>query len=183
MAGSEAHKSEVVTLRKSQEPITSFSVVENGRTIIATSGSVLALGTTDFCGQTPLSSLSYTWRDIECPEWISCFDVRVVQEETSSKHKQSGRGRRIARIDLVIGGLKGSLHVYDDLLRKLIRKEKGLDKGTAIDLASQLKHWHRNAVLSVSWSRDGKIFCVSYSRRPLTCQATTLYLVASRLYC
>ncbi|KAL8727011.1 MAG: hypothetical protein Q9181_005856 [Wetmoreana brouardii] len=154
-SGSEADQSEVVTLRKSQEPITAFKVVENGKCIIATSGSVLTLGTTDFPAQAPLGGLSYTWRDIECPEWISCFDVRIVHEEKSSTNKQSGKDSRIGRLDIVIGGLKGSLHVYDDLLRNLVRRERKSDKEMLGDLTSRRKHWHRNAVLTVKWSRDG----------------------------
>ncbi|KAL8720795.1 MAG: hypothetical protein Q9225_002390 [Loekoesia sp. 1 TL-2023] len=74
-----------VTLRKSQEPITSFKVLEYGRVTIATSGSVLTLGVADHLEQNSLNDLFYTWRDIECPEWISCFDIRTVEANTSSK--------------------------------------------------------------------------------------------------
>ncbi|KAL8700890.1 MAG: hypothetical protein Q9201_005210 [Fulgogasparrea decipioides] len=154
-SGSEADQSEVVTLRKSQEPITAFKVVEHGKCIIATSGSVLTLGTSDVPAQAPLGNVSYTWRDIECPEWISCFDVRIVHGEESPTKKQSGKDLRIGRIDIVIGGLKGSLHVYDNLLRNLIRRERKSDKEMLGDLTSRQKHWHRNAVLTVKWSRDG----------------------------
>ena len=156
LAGSEAYKSEVATLRTSKEPITSFKVVKNGENIIATSGSILTLGTTRITSQLPLKGSSYIWRDVECPEWISSFDVRVVQEELTPKQEKSGKYRRNARLDIVIGGLKGCLHVYDDLMRKLIRAEKKSNKDAAANFSSYQKHWHRNIVLSVKWSRDGE---------------------------
>ncbi|KAL8946406.1 MAG: hypothetical protein Q9183_007909, partial [Haloplaca sp. 2 TL-2023] len=131
LAGPEAHKSEVATLRTSKEPISSFKVVENGKSIIATSDSILTLGTTRTTSQSPLKALSYTWRDVECPEWISSFDVRVIREEMTPKQKKSEKHHRNARLDIVIGGLKGSLHVYDDLMRKLIRVEKKSNKDAA----------------------------------------------------
>ncbi|KAL8868203.1 MAG: hypothetical protein Q9174_005141, partial [Haloplaca sp. 1 TL-2023] len=152
---SEAKQSEVATLRKSKEPITSFKVVENGENIIATSGSILTLGTTRTISLSPLKTLSYTWRDVECPERISSFDVRVIREEMTSKQKTSEKYHVNPRLDIAIGGLKGSLHVYDDLLRKLIQKEKSSVKHASLNFSSYQKHWHRNAVLSVKWSRDG----------------------------
>ncbi|KAL8806127.1 MAG: hypothetical protein Q9182_001528 [Xanthomendoza sp. 2 TL-2023] len=144
-----------VTLRSSKEQITSFKVLEQGRLIVATSGSVLTLGYTDLPIQLPLKDLSYTWRDVECPEWISCFDARTVAPDADPKHLKGGRDLRMCRTAIVLGGLKGSVHVYDDLLRQLIQTEKRSDKASNIDLTSRKQHWHRNAVLSVKWSRDG----------------------------
>ncbi|KAL8815143.1 MAG: hypothetical protein Q9223_005696 [Gallowayella weberi] len=144
-----------MTLRTSKEQITSFKVLEQGRLIVATSGSVLSLGYANPPIQLPLSDLSYTWRDVECPEWISCFDVRTVAPDADLKCLKGGEDSRICRTAIVVGGLKGSVHVYDDLLRQLILTEKRSDKASNIDLTSRKQHWHRNAVLAVKWSRDG----------------------------
>lgn len=151
-----ANGNDAVTLRSSKEPITSFMIMDNGRVITATSGSVLTIGTTSYNGQSTLSDLSYTWRDIECPEWISCFDVRTVGLDGGSRKSKTSNNQRMPRIDIAVGGLKGSLHVYDNLLRQLIQKEKSPEKRPTTDITSRKKHWHRNAVLSVKWSRDGK---------------------------
>lgn len=162
----DADDSDLVTLRTSREPITSFKIIENGKLIIATSGTVLTLGSIDHSGQSPLSSLSYTWRDIECPEWISCIDVRTIEPTGDSKKNRSSDDQQIPRIDLVLGGLKGSLHVYDDLLGQLSRSEKRSEKGPVTNLTSRTKHWHRNAVLAVKWSLDGKLFQHESTSRP-----------------
>ncbi|KAL8696611.1 MAG: hypothetical protein Q9224_002704, partial [Gallowayella concinna] len=146
---------EGVTLRTSKEQITSFQVLEHGRLIIATSGSVLSLGYAELSNQLPLSEVLYTWRDVECPEWISCFDVRTIAPIADPRNLKGSKDSRTSRTAIVVGGLKGSLHVYDDLLGQLILKEKGSDKASHVDLTSRKQHWHRNAVLSVKWSRDG----------------------------
>ncbi|KAI4252393.1 MAG: hypothetical protein L6R42_007984, partial [Xanthoria sp. 1 TBL-2021] len=150
------HRSNVWCVRQSQEPITAFKVVEHGRIIIATSGSVLTLGHTNHPNEPDLKNIHYTWRDVECPEWISCIDVRTVLPDRSPKNSTSGKDLEFARTDIVVGGLKGALHVYDDLLRQLIRTEKPSKGGTNIDLTSRKQHWHRNKALSVKWSRDGE---------------------------
>ncbi|KAL8947972.1 MAG: hypothetical protein Q9222_005801 [Ikaeria aurantiellina] len=153
--GVEQDRSEAVTLRKSQEPITAFKVLEYGRIIIAISGSVLTLGVMDHSEQSRLHDLSYIWRDIECPEWISCFDVRLVTSDARSAAPKSDNILGLPRLDIVVGGLKGSLHVYDDLLNQLIGRETDSTKNQPANLNSRTKHWHRNAVLSAKWSRDG----------------------------
>lgn len=150
------HRSNVWCVRQSQEPITAFKVVEHGRVIIATSGSVLTLGHTNHPIEPDLKNIYYTWRDVECPEWISCIDVRTVLPDRSQKKSTSGKDLEVARTDIVVGGLKGALHVYDDLLRQLIRTEKPSKGGTNINLTSRKQHWHRNTALSVKWSRDGE---------------------------
>ncbi|KAL8938410.1 MAG: hypothetical protein Q9211_003213 [Gyalolechia sp. 1 TL-2023] len=175
-----AKNSEVVTLRKSKEPITSFKVVEHGKVIIATSGSILTLGVAERSEGTSLNDLTYTWRGIECPEWISCFDVRMVDAE-NSKSGKSGKPPQLPRTDIVTGGLKGSLHVYDDLLRQLVRKEKKSSKGSAADWTPRKLHWHRNTVLSVKWSRDGGLETVLLIWQLETGSHTTLPHLGSSL--
>ncbi|KAL8994931.1 MAG: hypothetical protein Q9169_005232 [Polycauliona sp. 2 TL-2023] len=144
---------DVVCVRQSKEPITAFKVVDNGRIIVATSGLVLTLGHTYDPRKKSLKDISYTWRDVECPEWISCIDVRTVLPDP--KNVSSGKDPGLARTDIVVGGLKGALHVYDDLLRQLVRSEKPSKGATDVVLTSRKQHWHRNTVFSVKWSRDG----------------------------
>ncbi|KAI4115272.1 MAG: hypothetical protein LQ345_004105 [Seirophora villosa] len=144
---------DAVTLRISKEPISALKIVGDGRVIVATSGVVLTIGISDHSMDSTLSDRSYTWRDVECPDWISCVDVRIVATEDTSKKSKGTNEKQVPRVDIVVGGLKGPIHVYDDLLRRLMRSEKVSDKGT--ELTSRKKHWHRNAVLSVKWSRDG----------------------------
>lgn len=155
--GGDGAKTDVKTLLKFEEPISSLKVTEGGRVIVATSGSQLIIGVSDAPEPAVLRDLSYVWRVIDCPEWISSIDVRMRPSERTSnkKHKTLG-GSLFNAIDIAVGGLKGSIHVYEDLLRKLTRKEKVAKNFNAEDITSRRLHWHRNAVLTVKWSLDGE---------------------------
>ena len=156
LAGHEAGaKTDVKTLFTNQQALSSINVLERGRVIVATSGSELILGSSDEPAPSPLKDVSYTWRVIECPEYIASMDVRVRPSEGVQKSSKGGRSSADA-IDIVIGGLKGSIYIYEDLLRKIIRRDHRAGKGNSVDLTSRRLHWHRNAVQAVKWSADGE---------------------------
>lgn len=147
-------KTEVKTLFTNQQALSSIKILEKGRVIVATSGSQLIFGVSDEPAPSPLRDVSYTWRIIECPEYIVSMDVRVRLCEEMQKVSKKGRSPANV-IDIVVGGLKGSIHVYEDLLRKLIRRDHHTSKGSSVDISSRRLHWHRNAVQAVKWSADG----------------------------
>ena len=154
-------KTDVKTLFKSQKALSSFKVLEKGRVIVATSGSQLMFGSSDEPALSPLRDVSYSCLIIDCPEHIVSMDVRI---RPSEKIQKMSRGRSSATvIDIVVGGLKGSIHIYEDLLRKLIERDHRAGKGSSVDITSQRLHWHRNAVLAVKWSADGKYFSLQAS--------------------
>ena len=142
------------TLFTNQQALSSINVLERGRVIVATSGSELILGSTNEPAPSPLEDLSYTWRVVQCPEHIASTDFRVRPSGKVQKPSKGGRSSLNA-IDIVVGGLKGSIHIYDDLLRKIIRRDDRAGKGNSIDITSRRLHWHRNAVQAVKWSADG----------------------------
>lgn len=153
-------KIDVKTLLTIQQALSSVKVLENGRVIIATSGSQLMIGSSDEPAQFPLNDVSYRWRIIECPEFIVGMDIRVRPSEKIQKMSKGG-SLKANPMDLVVGGLKGSVHIYENLLRKIIEKDDRAGKGSSIEINSRRLHWHRNAVLAVKWSADGKISSIS----------------------
>lgn len=155
IGGADAAKTDLGTLRKYPKPLTFLKVYENGRVVIATSGSSLMIGAIEKSDATPLRDLSYTWRDIECPEWITSIDIQIKHSEKSLKRAKLAKSTSQGAVNVVIGGLKGSIFVYDDLLRKLKEAERHSKMDKAASVSSQRMHWHRNAVLSVKWSTDG----------------------------
>ena len=160
LAGSEdGVKTDVKTLFTNQQAISSVKVLENGRVIIATSGSQLIFGSSDEPAPFPLKEVSYRWRIVECPEYIVSMDVRIRPSEEIQKMFKVGR--KVANaIDIVIGGLKGSIHIYEDLPRKMVKRDNRAGKGSSVDVTSRRLHWHRNAVQAVKWSTDGE--CSSF---------------------
>ena len=152
-------KTEVKTLFTNQQALSSINVLERGRVIVATSGSELILASSDEPAPSLLGDVSYTWRIIESPEHIVSTDFRV---RSSGGVQKSFKGCRSSpdAIDIVVGGLKGSIYIYEDLLRKIIRRDHRAGKGDSVDITSRRLHWHRNAVQAVKWSADGE--CSSF---------------------
>ena len=176
-------KTDVKTLFANQQPLSSIKLLEKGRVIVATSESQLMIGSSDDPAPSPLRDVSYTWRIIECPEYIVSTDVRVRPSEEIQRMSKGGRSSAKV-ISILVGGLKGSIHIYEDLLRKMIRSEHRAGKGSSVDITSRRLHWHRNAVQAVKWSADGE-FSLLQALTLLTCtgnyvisggQETTLVL-------
>ena len=152
IGGSDA-KGVIHVLYKSREPVSHFRVMYQGRFVIATAGKNLILGSADAATTDP----TYTWRELECREWITCLDVRGIDGEPkrgSRHHKKSKPDTsNPASFDVVVGGLQGSLYVYRDLFRKLFNNENGNETRAPIP---QRLHWHRNGVGAVRWILNGK---------------------------
>ena len=86
---------------------------------------------------------SFYWRELKVPSEIVSFDARSVIEH---------RAGNTPRVDVAVGVQSGEIMLYEDLLFKLIGKEK---KNPTVDISARILHWHRGAVNSVKWSRDG----------------------------
>lgn len=150
-------KTELHTLLKSTTPITHFKVSEGGKYIVASAGQRLMVGITSEPNPPVLRDISYSWREMECSEYITSLDARLNNENAgvpdAKPSKSASSGSRNPRpLNIAVGGLKGSIFVYPDLLGKLIRKEK---KPNASAPVAQRLHWHRNGVGAVKWSMDG----------------------------
>ena len=141
------------TIFTQQQTLSSIRAVEHGKVIIAVSGAQLTLGVCTNTGVPNLSDMKHTWHTITCPEWITSLDVRTGGD--SNQKQKFGGLLALPSIDVVIGGLRGSIHIYQDLLNRLIDCETASQKGKTEELTSRRLHWHRNAVLTVKWSSDG----------------------------
>ena len=149
-------KTDVKTLFTNEQALSSVKVLESGRVIVATSRSQLIFGWSDEPAPSQLKEVSYSWRIIECPEYIASTDVRV--RSTGKIQKMTKRGRSMANaLDIVVGGLKGSIHIYEDMLREILKRDHRESKGSSVDITSRRLHWHRNAVQAVKWSADGEV--------------------------
>lgn len=91
------------------------------------------------------------------PDMIASLDVKT-DERTSNhmKQKHSYPGSNLV-VDVAVGGARGAIYCYRDLLAALHSPEKA--KAAKRDLLQAQKyHWHRRAVHAVKWSRDGNYF-------------------------
>ena len=155
MAGENASQTDLSTLLKYEEPISSLRIYEEGSIIVATSGHKLLIGSTDNPHQPRLKNISYVWREITCSEWITSVDTRIRSVDPSSRKREMVGAATKCAVDIAVGGLKGAIFVYEDLLASLVSKEDKSKDGITEDITPRKLHWHRNAVSSVKWSTDG----------------------------
>lgn len=152
MGGQEAAKTELEVLLVYTEPLTSLKILDDGKVIVATSGTKVIIGTTEAADKPSLKEIVYVWREFECSEWITSIDVQIELAPVKPEKSHSvGIG-----FNIVIGGLKGAIFIYENILRKLINKETS-SKSKDEEINPRRLHWHRNAVAAVKWSADGEL--------------------------
>ena len=151
--GKEADKTELKTLWKTEKPVQFLTILDEGKTIVAASGETILLGTTAEADPSNLSELKYTWRQISCSDYITSMDVRLAPKEPEStmKSKKVKKAYQQAA-DIAVGTLHGYIYIYQDLVGQLTAHESS--PSNAVEDPQKI-HWHRNAVSSVKWSKDG----------------------------
>lgn len=118
---------------------------DGGNVLILWSGKQLTIG--QLLAKPKDSSVKeYIWREVTVPQPIISLDVRL-----RDRPKTVG-GSPVKMMNVVIGCLDGVIFMYEDLLYRLIGKEKGIKD---IDILSRRLHWHRQAVNTLKWSHDG----------------------------
>ena len=116
-----------------------------GRLIFVAAGDKLLLGHSTTTSETAETEVTYTWREFAIPGKIISMDAYLHQDERKSK-------RRLPAVDVAIGLHNGVINIYEDILYKLVGKEKGSENA---DVVARRLHWHRDAVNTVKWSKDG----------------------------
>ena len=158
-SGEDASKTESKTILSSSNPITRFKLIRDGKFIVATSGKRLLLGELTSNLSTSLRDLKYVWRELDTPEWITCFDVRESSEDPTLTYNDPIRaketGGRDSVVDVVLGHTTGVIFVYEDIINKLVRQERQRDDKAVSGIVPRRMHWHREAVHSVKWTSDG----------------------------
>jgi len=155
LGGQEAAKTDLMVLLVYKEPLTSLKILDDGNVIVATSGTKVIIGTTEAADKQFLKDIVYVWREIECSEWITSIDVQVEHADPPvrpQKPHSVGNG-----LNIVVGGLKGAIFIYENILRKLINKETSSKTSKREEINPRRLHWHRNAVAAVKWSADGEL--------------------------
>ncbi|KAE8548555.1 hypothetical protein EYB25_008933 [Talaromyces marneffei] len=123
--------------------ITHLKVVQGGQFIVACARQQLIIGTLSPKSKETGTFDDYEWREYRLPvKHITCLDVResqiaVIGENTTMT------------IDIAIGDASGVILVYNNVLSSISRE------GTSGLPLLQRLHWHREAVASLRWSRDG----------------------------
>lgn len=100
-----------------------------------------------------VSSLKPDSYHFKTSDVICALDVRVSQRAQLGKGGKSSR-QDVPVVDVIAGGARGAIYHYHDLLSELERLTSADSKRKSME--ARKFHWHRRAVHSVKWSRDGK---------------------------
>lgn len=92
----------------------------------------------------------------EAPDFVCALDARVAARGASSgkKAKQASGAVGLPALDVVVGGGRGAIYVYGNILAALA----GAGNGSRDRVQPRKYHWHPRAVHSVKWSADGEYF-------------------------
>ncbi|EMC92688.1 hypothetical protein BAUCODRAFT_125669 [Baudoinia panamericana UAMH 10762] len=85
----------------------------------------------------------YVWIEVPIGGTITCLDARLTHSN------ESGKKKRQAHLSLAIGKSDGQIHVYEDVTSLFAPQAQ------ATLPPPRILHWHREAVSSVKFSRDG----------------------------
>lgn len=92
--------------------------------------------------------LQYEFYSFDTPDLITTLDLRAYKR--SSKHARSETEKVV---DVIVGGARGGIYLYHDAIARCQATESGKEVDNTIH--AQKYHWHRKAVHSVKWSKDG----------------------------
>ena len=119
-------------------------VLEGGKKLVASAGDKLIICSSPTTLASPKPPVNdCTWREVAVPGRIASFDAKA---------SQLGGSRPRMSVDVVLGLQDGAILVYEDVLFQLVGNDKG---SKSSNITSRRLHWHRDAVSSVKWSRDG----------------------------
>jgi NET1-associated nuclear protein 1 (U3 small nucleolar RNA-associated protein 17) len=150
----------LVTMTRSAGHIHSLLVVEGPNVLLAAVNSTLVVGVPDSPKVSNIADMTYSFYHFETQDIITALDARIASTMRPAqvsrrlmKDKSKTRDSKSPIIDVLIGGARGSIYFYNDIVTKLLALEGDSSNGDA--LAARKFHWHRRAVHDVKWSRDG----------------------------
>lgn len=139
-------------------PISNLRSVRNGYALIASADRNILLGTLKTSSIQHVSELEYEFFTLDCSDEIVCLDVRATDRVHLNRKTQVEAGNEPV-VEIVVGCARGAVFFYNDILPQIRRLHSS--KGHRGSLQPRKYHWHRKAVHTIKWSRDGmKIFLI-----------------------
>ncbi|KAJ3492480.1 hypothetical protein NLG97_g5363 [Lecanicillium saksenae] len=137
----------LVSLKRQGTGLQLLESTKDGQFLVGAINDRLFLGVSK---QLPAKSdkLQYEFLSFDTPDLITTLDLRAYKR--SSKHARSETDKVV---DVIVGGARGGIYLYHDAIARCQTTESGKQGDSTIH--AQKYHWHRKAVHSVKWSRDG----------------------------
>ena len=91
------------------------------------------------------SEAGYVWTELAVGKQVTCFDIRTTAVTSTSKKDRT----RQPGLSLAIGNTEGQIHLYENISSAFN------EEGRQSLAPPRILHWHREAVKTVKFSRDG----------------------------
>ncbi|RDL33082.1 uncharacterized protein BP5553_08521 [Venustampulla echinocandica] len=141
------------TIYTSNGHISFLKTANEGAIIAGAAGNKVLLGRLRSTEYDTIDKIKYEFRIFETAVPVSALDLRV-SDRTGTENLKKSILKKTPIVDVVVGDVRGSIFLHNDLLANLIRSQDGtLPQG--ISLTPRKLHWHRQAVNTVKWSLDG----------------------------
>lgn len=130
---------------------------QDGSVLVGAFNDSLFLGVASQEQPTSFEQLQYDFFSFNVPDLITTLDFRSYSTSALSGNKSKGQRDSDKVVDVIVGGARGAIYLYHDVLSR--SQALGKSNSAKDGIQAQKFHWHRKAVHSVKWSRDG-MFCV-----------------------
>jgi NET1-associated nuclear protein 1 (U3 small nucleolar RNA-associated protein 17) len=141
------------TIYTSNQRISFLKTAKEGSVIVAASEKRVLIGSLRSTDYGTIDKIKYEFRVFESANFISSLDLKVSARPDAQKLGKSVL-KRLPIVDVVVGDVRGSIFVHDDLIGNLARSLED-KKPPGISLIPRKLHWHRKEVCTVKWSLDG----------------------------
>lgn len=90
----------------------------------------------------------------DTPDIITSLDLKTnTKKPGNSPASKKSKAEVGPTVDILVGGARGGIYLYQDAVSRLQSLSKLKSENETVQ--AQKFHWHRKAVHSVKWSRDG----------------------------
>lgn len=146
----------LLSLKKIGHGLQLLEASQDGSLLVGALNDRLFIGAAADGAQGSFDTLSYEFFSFDTPDLITTLDFKVDRKT----HGAGGSRPHEAPdseglVDVLVGGARGAIYLYHDAISRA--KVAGKSKSEKETLQAQKYHWHRKAVHSVKWSRDGKL--------------------------
>ncbi|KAJ9130415.1 U3 small nucleolar RNA-associated protein 17 [Pleurostoma richardsiae] len=126
--------------------------VNDGSVLVGASRNTILIGALKLGELKSISDLTYRFASFEISDEVASLDIRLArQQRKGSKGKEQVYTG--SEVDVAVGGARGAVLVYSDVLASLPSKDASGSGRSPV--RSRKYHWHQRAVHAVAWSRDG----------------------------
>lgn len=152
--GSQLSNQVLFETREADQEIHLLRSTSNGSVVVGAYADGLVVGTVQQGSAKDGLHLESEFYSFPTNDIVCALDIRVSARQQSQVTSKKQSNKTVSEVvDVVTGGARGAMFIYNDILNKLINLRG--PKSKKEEVQARKVHWHRRAVHSVKWSNDG----------------------------